>query len=63
MERNNVQILVYITGDKERVISGDALTLFIKDEREKMRYVTELNRALNTSAVKLENGDYMLIKN
>lgn len=61
MDKNNPVILVYITADKERVLSGDPLTLYITDENEKQECITELNRALNTDAVLLKNGDYMLI--
>lgn len=55
------EILVYITGSKERVLSGDPLTLCITDPAEVQRTLTDLGRALKADAVRLGNGDYILI--
>ena len=58
---NNIQILVYITDNKERVISGDALTLYITDEEERQQLITDLERMLKANVVQLKNGDHILI--
>ena len=55
------EILVYITANKERVLSGDPLTLLITDKAEAQQTLTDLGRALKADAVQLSNGDYILI--
>lgn len=54
-------ILAYITADEKRVLSGDPLTLLIKDKQEQQDITVELGRALRADAVQLKNGDYVLI--
>ncbi|NLV49174.1 MAG: hypothetical protein GXY20_00600 [Clostridiales bacterium] len=54
-------ILVYITADENRVISGDPLTLLIKEEEEQKSITVQLGRALRADVVQLKNGDYLLI--
>lgn len=56
-------ILVYITSDEKRVVSGDPLTLLVKDQNEQKELTVELGRALGTDVIQLKNGDYILIKN
>ena len=57
----SAEILVYITADRERVVSGDPQTLFITDEAEEQRTLTDLGRSLKADAVRLSNGDHILI--
>lgn len=57
----NAEILVYITANKDRVLSGDPLTLYITDPAEVQQTLTDLGRALKADAVQLKNGDYILI--
>ena len=54
-------IIVYITSDEKRVLSGDPLTLLIKDQNEQKDITVELGRALRADVVQLKNGDYILI--
>ncbi|MGI5985085.1 MAG: hypothetical protein GXY01_00480 [Clostridiales bacterium] len=54
-------IIVYITADEKRVLSGDPLTLLVKDAEEQKDLALELSRALKTGTVQLKNGDYILI--
>jgi len=58
---NNKEILAYITDNKERVLSGDPLTLFIEDEEERKQCVRDLGIALRADVVLLKNGDTLLI--
>jgi hypothetical protein len=55
-------ILVYITADENRVLSGDPLTLLVKDIHEQKSLTVEMGRALRADVVQLKNGDYMLIQ-
>lgn len=55
------EILAYITADENRVISGDPLTLLIKDPQQQKETVSDLGRALRANVVQLKNGDYLLI--
>lgn len=57
----SAEILVYITNNKERVLSGDPLTLYITDPAEVQQTLADLGRALKADAVRLKNGDYILI--
>jgi siroheme synthase len=57
------EILVYITANKDRVISGDPLSLYLTDENERKTCVLDLARALRANVVQLNNGDYILITN
>lgn len=61
MSKNQPEIMVYITTNRERVISGAPLTLFIEDENEKKVCIQDLELALRANVVQLKNGDYMLI--
>jgi len=54
-------IIVYITADENRVLSGDPLTLLVKDQTEQKNLTVELGRALRADVVQLKNGDYILI--
>jgi siroheme synthase len=56
-----IEILVYITSDEKRVLSGDPLTLLIKDENEQKKLTVELARALRGNVVQLSTGDYLII--
>ena len=55
------QILVYITDNREKVISGDPLTLCISDGEERAQCISDLARALRADVVRLKNGDHVLI--
>jgi hypothetical protein len=55
------QILVYITDNKDRVISGDPLTLYIADEQEREQCLADLGKALRANVIRLKNGDHVLI--
>lgn len=59
--KSAVEILVYITSNENRVLSGDPLTLLIKDPAEQKELVKDLGHALHASVVQLKNGDYMVI--
>lgn len=59
--KSSIEILAYITADEKRVLSGDPLTLLIKDGNEQKEMVTDLGRALRANVVQLKNGDYILI--
>ncbi|MBE7721353.1 capping complex subunit for YIEGIA [Lacrimispora indolis] len=61
MGQSNPEILVYITDNRERIISGDPLTLYIPDPEEREIYLTDLGKALRANVVQLKNGDHILI--
>ena len=56
-----IDVLVYITSDEKRVLSGEPLTLLIKNENEQKKLTVEIARALRANVVQLSNGDYMII--
>jgi len=63
MGKNNPEILVYITDNKERVLSGDPLTLYMCDKEEREKCLVDLSRALRGNVIELKNGDHMIISN
>lgn len=58
----NLEIVAYITDDKERVVSGDPLTIYMLNNQERQNYITELSRALRANVIELTNGDHILIR-
>lgn len=63
MNKNSPEILAYITSDKNRVKTGNPLTLVITDEDEKSACVSDLAKALKADVLQLKNGDYIIIHN
>jgi len=55
------EISVYITAERERVITGNPLTLYIEDLEERKGITVELSKALQANVLQLKNGDYVLI--
>ena len=55
------EISVYITDDKERVLGGNPLALYIEDLDERKSLVFDLSKALQANVVQLKIGDYVLI--
>lgn len=56
-----MQILLYITADKDRYLGGDPLTLCLgEDERDE--YLQSFARALHADVVRLSNGDHMVVR-
>lgn len=56
-----MEILVFFTSHEKRVLSGNALCLFIPDEEEKQKLIADVCRALEAKAVFLSNGDCMIV--
>lgn len=61
MAKDTPEILVYITDKKERIISGNPLTLFIADTEERQACLKDLGIALRADVLQLKNGDHILI--
>ena len=59
--KGSSEILAFITDNKERVHSGDPLTLYIEDEAMRKDCVRDIARALHANVVQLKTGDYMII--
>ena len=58
-----MEILVYITDNKDRVLSGDPLTLYMPDNEEREDYLHTLSEMLHAEVLQMKNGDHMIIKN
>lgn len=63
MGKSNPEILAYITDNKDRVISGDPLTLYIDNNEERQQCLLDLGRALRGNIIQLKNGDHLIISN
>lgn len=58
------EILVYITSNKERIISSGGLAVYITDEEEKEKYIADVIKTFGAiKVVKMTNGDYMMVSN
>lgn len=57
-----MQILIYVTDNKDRYLGGDPLTLFLEDAGERQELLFTLARALQGQVVQLPNGDHMVIR-
>ena len=55
------EIIAYITSNRDRIISGNALCLHITDETERKQTILEIGRALRANIIQLKNGDYMIV--
>ncbi len=57
-----MQILAYITGNKDRYLGGDPLALFIEDAQERQELLFPLAKSLKADVLQLKNGDHMIVR-
>lgn len=57
-----MQIVVYITGNKERYLGGASLTLFIEDAQERQAFLFPLAKEIGADVIQMKNGDHLLLK-
>jgi len=57
-----MDILVYITDDKDRVLGGDPLTLYMPNNEEREEYLNTLSEMIEADVLQMKNGDHMIIK-
>lgn len=55
------EILVYITDNRERVITGSPLILFLPAGDEREQCLRDLGIALQANAIQLKNGDHVIV--
>ena len=55
------EIIAYITENRDKVITGNPLALFIPDEIERKQVVTDIARSMRANVIQLKNGDYIII--
>jgi siroheme synthase len=58
----NYEILSYVTTSKDRVLSGKALALWAKDEKDAKEISTDIAKAMKADVVQMKNGDFLIIK-
>ncbi|PRX16667.1 hypothetical protein BX659_1626 [Orenia metallireducens] len=58
----NYQVLAYITTNKERILTGGTLNLFAKNKEEQQELTKDISKAMKADVVKLQCGDYLIIK-
>jgi siroheme synthase len=59
--KDKIEILVYITDNPEKVISGDPLCLLEKDPEAREQLLADIGKALRADVVRLKNGDHIII--
>ena len=57
-----MEILVYITDDRERVLSGDPLTLYMPNKEDREDYMHILSETLHADVLCMKNGDHLIIR-
>jgi hypothetical protein len=57
-----MQILVYVTADKDRYLGGDPLSLFIEPGKERQEFLFPLAKSLKAEVLQLQNGDHMIVR-
>ena len=61
-ERPDYQILAIVTLQKERIISGNQLSLFAEDEEQQKRMTQDIAKAMKADVVRMKDGDYLVIR-
>ncbi len=59
--KNKPEIIAYITDNKERIISGDPLCLFVEDEADRQQLISDIARGLRANVIQLKNGDHIIV--
>jgi hypothetical protein len=59
--RDKPEIIAYITDNRERVITGNPLCLFMTDETERKQTVADIAKGLRANVIQLKNGDYVIV--
>lgn len=59
--KSKPEIIAYITTNRDKVITGNPLCLFIEDEAERKQIITDIGRGLRANIIQLKNGDYMIV--
>ncbi len=57
-----MQILVYVTADKDRYLGGDPLSLLIEPGPERQEILFPLAKSLKAEVLQLKNGDHLIVK-
>lgn len=57
-----MEILVYVTDSKERVLGGDPLTLYMPDAEDRQEYLHTLAEMLEADVLEMANGDHLVLK-
>lgn len=57
-----MQILLYVTDDRDRYLGGDPLSLFIEDAKAREELLFPLAKALKAAVIQLNNGDHMIVR-
>lgn len=59
--KDKPEIIVYITSNKEKVITGNPLCLYVTDEEEKKQIISDIGRGLRANVIQMKNGDCILV--
>lgn len=59
----NYEILALITMKKDRVLSGNPMSLWAENEEEQKLMTQDIAKAMKADIVRMKNGDYLVIKN
>ena len=60
--RPNYEILAFITTDKEKVLGGNALSLWAKDEKTAEALTVDIAKAMKADVVQMKSGDYLVLR-
>lgn len=57
----NVEIIAFVTLQKEKVLGGNPLMLLASDEEEQKLLTQDIAKAMKGDVVKMKSGDYLVI--
>jgi len=59
--KDKPEIIVYITNNREKIITGNPLCLYIEDEEERKQILSDIGRGLRANIIQLKNGDHIIV--
>lgn len=59
---DKMEIIAYITLDKDRILGGNPLIIIAKDIEEQKRLCRDIAKAMRANISQLHCGDYIIIK-
>ena len=60
--RPNYEILAFITTNKEKVLGGNPLSLWAKDDKDAEALTVDIAKAMKADVVQMRSGDYLILR-
>lgn len=57
-----MDIVLYVTDQPERVITGSSLALNLPNDEERQIFLEVISETLEASVIQMKNGDHIVVK-